>query len=226
MSIEIPSLEKLSAVVFDCDGVIFDSNWLKSEAFRCALSGYPERAVNTFISYHQAPGGVSRYVKFRVFFSDILEKEPVAVDVDRLLARFSETCIQLYQEAQLTPGCKSLLERLAIGHRLYIASGGDETELCQVFADRGLSDLFSSIFGSPKDKVACLAEVVAREEKEKLLFIGDSVADWEAAREWDVPFLFMTRFSEARECVLEHAAAYGVPIIDSLTDMHRVWWHD
>jgi len=45
--------KKYSAVVFDCDGVIFDSNGLKTQAFRKVLSSYPNDVVDLFniISY-------------------------------------------------------------------------------------------------------------------------------------------------------------------------------
>ena len=48
--------------VFDCDGVILDSNLLKTIAFSKSLPEYPEK-VSKFIDYHKANGGISRYKK-------------------------------------------------------------------------------------------------------------------------------------------------------------------
>ena len=54
---------KHKAIIFDCDGVIFDSNKLKITAFREVLSAYPKHLVNDFIKYHKEHGGISSYVK-------------------------------------------------------------------------------------------------------------------------------------------------------------------
>ncbi|NJM23241.1 MAG: hypothetical protein HC907_33605 [Richelia sp. SM1_7_0] len=61
------------AIIFDCDGVIFDSNALKTAAFREVLAAYPQEVVDKFIVYHQKTGGISRYVKLRAFFTEFLQ---------------------------------------------------------------------------------------------------------------------------------------------------------
>ena len=54
--------------IFDCDGVILESNKLKSDAFSEALPNEPSHLVEEFISYHKNNGGVSRYEKFKYYF--------------------------------------------------------------------------------------------------------------------------------------------------------------
>ena len=60
-------------IVFDCDGVILNSNKLKTSAFRNSLFDYSEDKVSEFIKYHQNNGGISRYKKFDYFFSQIMK---------------------------------------------------------------------------------------------------------------------------------------------------------
>ncbi len=64
-------LARYRTAVFDCDGVILDSNRLKSDAFRQSLHDEDPELVNAFISYHHAQGGVSRYVKFDYFYREL-----------------------------------------------------------------------------------------------------------------------------------------------------------
>ena len=60
---------KYKVVILDCDGVILDSNNLKTEAFKRVLGSkeYDSGLIRKFIMYHKKNGGVSRYEKFKVF---------------------------------------------------------------------------------------------------------------------------------------------------------------
>ena len=66
-----PWLEQFDYAIFDCDGVILDSNAIKTQAFREALPGEPEDLVEQLVSFHKATGGVSRYVKLEYFFKEL-----------------------------------------------------------------------------------------------------------------------------------------------------------
>ena len=58
-------------VIFDCDGVILDSNDIKSNAFARSLVDEDKELVKQFITYHKKNGGVSRFKKFEYFFKNI-----------------------------------------------------------------------------------------------------------------------------------------------------------
>ena len=60
-------------LIFDCDGVILDSNRLKSKAFAYALPGEPIQLVQAFVDYHQKRGGISRYEKFSHYFKNKIQ---------------------------------------------------------------------------------------------------------------------------------------------------------
>ena len=62
----------------DCDGVIFDSNKLKTDAYRQTLRdlGVDDAGVEAFVKLHLADVSVSRYVKFRTFFAEIWTEKP------------------------------------------------------------------------------------------------------------------------------------------------------
>ena len=63
------NLKKYNKVVFDCDGIILDSNDVKSKAFAKSLIGSGNQSISEFIDYHKKNGGVSRFVKFFVSYS-------------------------------------------------------------------------------------------------------------------------------------------------------------
>ena len=68
-------LDNYDLVIFDCDGVLIDVNLLKCEAFGKAVEGYSSEIVVNFIDYCKKTFGVSRYIKFKEFFSEFA-KEP------------------------------------------------------------------------------------------------------------------------------------------------------
>ena len=67
-------MKKYKSLIFDCDGVILNSNEIKTEAFRKTLQKYNLDAVDEFIKYHKENGGLSRYIKLENFLKNILPK--------------------------------------------------------------------------------------------------------------------------------------------------------
>ena len=190
--------------IFDCDGVIFDSNKFKIEAFEYVLINHniKQSDVSKFISHHKLNGGVSRYVKFKRLFTDIL-KSPVDNDMLKsLLSDFSKICIQKYLKADLTPGFLDKVKYLSVENNLYVASGSDEIELNYIFGERNISKYFKEILGSPMSKTECVKKIVYNlksHDDHTVLMIGDSESDYAASLDNNIDFIFMRRFSTSQE---------------------------
>ncbi|HDH05755.1 MAG TPA: HAD family hydrolase [Nitrospirae bacterium] len=214
--------KEYSAVVFDCDGVIFDSNGLKTKAFREVLSSYPSDVVDKFIQYHQVYGGISRYVKFRVFQTDFLHTEINESLIEEQIGNFGQVCRRLYKSAEFTPGCLDTLEYLARKYSLYVASGGAEDELREVFHDKGVANYFKLILGAPKKKNECVREIVKLEKSKHIVFVGDAKADMVAAHQEGLSFVFMSQFSDAKDEMLLETQQQGIPVINTLSELKRL----
>ncbi|WP_157739079.1 HAD family hydrolase [Labrenzia sp. VG12] len=187
-------------VIFDCDGVIFDSNRMKNDIFSQTLSDYSSDQVERFLEYHKSNGGISRYVKFRYFFSDIIGS-PIDDDlVNQLIGDYSELCYKAYQAAPFTKGALETIEKLSAKHDLFVASGSDEQELNRVFKDRGIATAFKKILGSPRPKAECLKLIVG-DRPQNFVFVGDSTKDFEAAAEVGVRCVLMPTYSDQPESV-------------------------
>lgn len=208
------------AIIFDCDGVIFDSNALKTAAFREVLAAYPQEVVDEFIVYHQTNGGISRYVKLRVFLTDFLKTSVDEEKLQKLLNDFGSSCQRLYQQADLTPGCLTVLETLSQHIPLYVASGSDEAELRQVFTGRDLDKYFRGIYGSPKTKQDCVAEIIQKLDfRKEIVFVGDAESDWKAATKENLNFVFMAKFSDAANSMKQKSKENNFPVIDTLEEL-------
>ncbi|OIJ21718.1 hypothetical protein BKP45_03190 [Anaerobacillus alkalidiazotrophicus] len=189
-------LNKYDVIIFDCDGVLIDVNLLKCQAFGKAVQGYPLDIVEEFINYCKKTFGVSRYVKFKEFLSDFA-KEPFQEDkYNILLNNYANICKQVYDLANITPGCKNLLLELKnMDKKLYVASGSDEKELKEVFYNRDLIGYFNEIYGSPKTKSECAKIILDNNPNKKAVFIGDALSDMKTAKEHNIDFIYMSEFT-------------------------------
>jgi phosphoglycolate phosphatase-like HAD superfamily hydrolase len=197
-------LDRYESIIFDCDGVILDSNRAKTEAFRMAAMPWGEVATDELVAFHTANGGVSRYEKFRYFIEEILPNvAPQAVlgrdgpDLEAMLTSYAEAAREGLMTCAVADGLEDL--RAATSEsRWIIVSGGDQVELQEVFERRGLAGLFDGgIFGSPDPKNSILGrEIELGNIRRPGLFLGDSRLDYEAASEHELDFLFVSKWTE------------------------------
>lgn len=189
-------LSHYDIVIFDCDGVLLDTNYLKIEAFGKAVEEYPLNIVDKFKEHCKLTFGISRYIKFKEFFSDFA-KEPFDENkYNHLLNNYASLCSKLYTKAEFTPGSVELLSRLNCKNRkLFVASGSDEIELRDCFQKRNISKYFCGIYGSPKTKNKCIEEILLINPNKSVVFIGDSLSDMNSAIENRIDFIYMSQFT-------------------------------
>src|SRR5690606_40980584 len=95
---------RYSFFIFDCDGVILDSNKFEVEAMGKAVEAYPEGARLDFVEYFKNNFGKSRYVHADYFFEAILKREPAAGERDALLKNYAELCLEGYATCDVCAG--------------------------------------------------------------------------------------------------------------------------
>lgn len=217
----MPSIHNFSVYIFDCDGVILDSNQLKIDAMEralCALS-FDKNKIDICLSYFSNNFGKSRFHHVDVFLDDILE---VGLDRDiirdDILENFSKQCKTLYLEADLTPGFLGFVESLQ-GSK-YVASGSEQSELREVFKLRGLDKYFTNVFGSPTPKATLLENILNQESSPKAIMFGDAISDLEAAIQNSCDFIAYIPFSNVPEKLKQASLEYNYKVIqhwDELT---------
>lgn len=193
-------LTDYATLVFDCDGVVLDSNKVKTEAFYQATSPYGKAAAQAMVDYHVANGGVSRYKKFAYFLEQIAPthaEHQQGPDLDALLQAYAAYVRDGLLSCDVALGLEAL-RRQTLNASWLIVSGGDQAELRDVFAERGLAAWFNGgIFGSPDTKEVVLHREIASGLIQKpALFLGDSKYDHKAASEVGLDFIFLSRWSE------------------------------
>jgi len=199
--VEIKKLDikKYQSIVFDCDGVVLDSNVVKTEAyFRTAKNlGATDAQAQTLVDYHVRLGGISRYHKFDYYLREIVHQPVNDNAIQALLDEFSRELEVGLMECGVAEGLMTLREATLQANWM-ILSGGDQQEIRTLFAKRHLADLFNGgLFGSPDNKDTVLAREIANGNLQfPALFIGDSKYDYEAAARAGLDFVFLSDWTE------------------------------
>ncbi len=182
-------------IVFDCDGVVLDSNQVKTQAFYKAALPYGKEIAQSLVDYHVARGGISRYKKFEWLIEQCEGlKGPT---LEELLDSYAKEVESGLLSCNITSGLTQLREYTQ-GANWLIVSGGAQHELREVFTKRDLVKYYDGgIFGSPDTKDEILSREIANGNiKLPAIFIGDSKYDFEAATNAKLDFVFMTKWSE------------------------------
>jgi phosphoglycolate phosphatase-like HAD superfamily hydrolase len=186
--------------VFDCDGVILNSNKIKTQAFYNVASVYGHEVAQTLKDYHVQNGGISRYAKFEYLITDILKKPLEKNELQQLLDNFAHEVKQALMTCEVTKGLEDLRQKTKQANWL-IVTGGDQAELREVFAVRGLNHYFNGgIFGSPEAKDTILEREISNGNITKsALFLGDSMYDYQAANTAKMDFIFISKWTEVKD---------------------------
>lgn len=209
-----------ATVIFDCDGVILQSNTLKSDAFAVALTGHEPRLVNEFVAWHKATGGVSRFEKFGHFFRETLGMTDWQTETDSACQRFGEIVSNGLLTCPEIPGLSALTTALrAQSIPLAVNTGGAQAEIRDVFAKRGMATDFEAILGSPTTKQANMERL--RELgllREGSVYLGDSALDFELAQMFDLRFIYVAYESEWSDGA-NVTRAHGGTVVTDLTEL-------
>ncbi|WP_456391148.1 HAD family hydrolase [Profundibacter sp.] len=209
-------MSKPLAVIFDCDGVILQSNRLKSDAFGEVLEGYDPQQVADFVGWHKATGGVSRFHKFARFFRDIRGAQDWEALTEAACAGFGMRVFEGLKRCETIPGFEAFVAGLRSRDMpLAVNTGGAEDEVREVFAARGFAQDFAHIFGSPNTK---------KHNMQKLCdlglavsgaaYLGDSELDFKLAQMFDLQFFYIAHESEWHEGAAVTRAAGGTVVPD------------
>jgi phosphoglycolate phosphatase-like HAD superfamily hydrolase len=213
------NLDHYKSLVFDCDGVIFDSNAVRARAFYNAALPYGKQHAESLAAYHIVHGGVSRYVKFEAFLRDMVGIPVTEQAMQSLLFNFTtEVRIGLMQCEQAA-GLAMLREKTP-NARWMVVSGADQEELRVILAQRGIAHWFDAgIYGSPSNKETILKRELENGSLHKsALFIGDSRYDHEAAIGAGLDFVFASRWTDFQGWE-DYCATNHVTVIETLAHL-------
>ncbi|WP_447643055.1 MULTISPECIES: HAD family hydrolase [Chitinophagaceae] len=183
--------DNVHIVLWDFDGVIMDSNSIRSHGFEYVLDGYPINEVRQLLKFHHENGGLSRYVKFRYFFEEIRNEHLSEGQLAGLCSEFSKIMLEkLIDKNLLIKETVDFIQNNYSRYKMHVVSGSDEQELKIICQQLHLDRYFKSIHGSPVPKKELVRDLMKRYPEERLntVLVGDSINDYEAAKENNLRF--------------------------------------
>ena len=178
------------ALVFDFDGVIIESEHIKTRAFRELYGEHGPEVVAAAVAHHEANGGISRRKKIRHCHATPRHRTghcEAGGTVPALLGAGRGRSGRL----RLGAGSSEVLATHFGRRPMFVVSGTPQEELTRIIYRRGLARWFTEAHGSPPEKAVTVRSLLARYnlDPRTVLFVGDAAADWRAARETGVRFI-------------------------------------
>lgn len=181
----------IRAIVFDFDGVIADSNHIKTDAFVKLFEDYPQHIRELIRKFHLQNGGMSRFDKFRYIYANFLKEKLPEEKFNKLCDDFNKLVINGVINAPLFDGVKDFLKKHKGAYDMYIVSGTPDYEIKEIARKRKLDKYFLKVLGSPRAKKELIGEVLKTGyyRPEEVIFLGDSINDYEGAMAAGVEFV-------------------------------------
>lgn len=183
----------MKTILWDFDGVILDSMKVRDKGFREIFRSFEKDQIDQLIDYHRANGGLSRYVKIRFFFENILGQTKLQEEeVLKYASRFSNIMrSELTNPAYIIQDSFEFIKNNYNSYNFHIVSGSDQEELRFLCEELEITDYFLSIEGSPVTKRQLVQRLLQKYKYNipETCLIGDSLNDYDAAVENNISFL-------------------------------------
>jgi len=180
-------MNRISAVIFDCDGVMFDSRQANINFYNHLLARFNLPPINEeqvpFVHMHTADESV-RYL----FHGTLHTEEAQSYRLDMDYTSFIKDMIE-------EPGLKELLRKLQPRFGLAVATNRSNT-INDVLERHGLKAFFDIVISSldvhkPKPHPEAIFKILNffQLSPKQCIYVGDSLVDYETALAAGVPFI-------------------------------------
>ncbi|MBF0187242.1 MAG: HAD family hydrolase [Magnetococcales bacterium] len=179
------------AIALDFDGVLVDSVPVKDQALRTLFESHGSHLANRALATWNSHRGVFRSERLRRTVEETLGRSPSSAEVTALTERFATLVRDRTIAAPWIAGARDLLENLHHQLPCFVVSAAPQEELREIINQRGMTPLFTEVFGGPEKKAPILQRIAATLPcpTDALLFLGDSPSDLTAAQQAGTPFL-------------------------------------
>lgn len=184
-------MRKIKAFILDYDGVIAESNDIKTFAFRDLFRNETEENIEKLISFHISNEGISRIEKINYFYTKILRKEISDDELSSLSLCFSKLVKNKVIACKKVEGVRKFLKNNSFKYKFFISTGTPTNEMKYILEQTDMEIYFQEILGSPETKIEHISFILKKYKykEEELIFIGDSKTDLLAAKKYKIKFI-------------------------------------
>jgi len=183
--------------IFDCDGVVLDTNRLKTDAFSFVAEKHlPIKVKNKLLEFHRTNLGKSRWEKFffvKKYFS--LKN----LNIHELCEEYGNYVEQQMYKKKLIPNIGNYLKQIndADQNIIYVATGGETFQVRRLIKHHNLLINENHIFGSPTKKTQIVKDLKSLHPTANFILYGDSLHDAECAEIIKAKFIFVNGFTSS-----------------------------
>lgn len=210
---------KYKTFFFDFDGVLADTEEVKTLAFAEMFEDHGPEVMSLVADHQRGHFGMNRFDNFCFYYSEYLGQRLDEEELKGLCERFSGKVVDKVVSAPEIAGAKSFLEKWTPGVTSHVISAVPQDEIRLIVERRGLGPHFKGVYGAPQAKAEHVARIMEEESlnQEECLFFGDASGDYKAARACSIDFLAVLPGPDA-PLLERHPHVRWVPDFQALVD--------
>ena len=184
-------MPKIVTIIFDFDGVIINSLDAKNSAFKSLFKNYGKKFQKKVEHFHNQNLGISRYVKIKRIYQELLNKNINNKFIDKLADNFSKIVFKKVIKSRLNYGVIKFLKKKQFKYDFFIASATPDDELKSIIKNKRITKYFKNIYGTPMTKEKIIDKIIKnyKYKKKELVFIGDSKHDLISSQKANIKFI-------------------------------------
>jgi phosphoglycolate phosphatase-like HAD superfamily hydrolase len=184
-------LTHYKTIFWDFDGVIKDSVEIKTAGYLKLFEKFGTLVVDKIREHHLKNGGVSRFIKIPFYMKNFVGQEINENETKELCAQYSKITINQVVHSPWVPGALEYLKENHTRQDYFVVSGTPQEDMDIIVDELAIRHLFKGIYGSPEKKNFIVKRLIMEFgfEPRQCLFIGDALADYDAAMENQTDFL-------------------------------------
>ncbi|MFT6443035.1 MAG: beta-phosphoglucomutase-like phosphatase (HAD superfamily) [Salibacteraceae bacterium] len=177
-----------NGIILDVDGVLLDSNLLKEENIRAAAAPFTtSEKLTEFLDYFTGLNGVPREMKVEHFFGNNTETSK------KILCDYGERNAHSLNSVKETEGSLDFLKYWNNLKPMWAVSGGAQEEVRKTLQTKQMDLYLEIIYGGPSSKADNIKKI---KNSQNFIFFGDSKHDHEVALEFNMEFVFLTKYTQ------------------------------
>ena len=181
----------IKTIFFDFDGVLAESIDVKTQAFRKLYLPYGEEIAQKVVDHHLQNCGISRFEKFRIYHEEWLNVPLDDTGMVKITQQFSSFVLKGVVNSTEVKGAFDFLEQYNGNFQYYIITGTPTEEMKIILEKRNMEGFFKGVYGSPTKKTEWSEYIIDKAglDRKSIVFIGDALADYEAAKNSSIHFI-------------------------------------
>lgn len=175
-------------IIFDFDGVILNSNYVKTKTFYNLFKSYGKKIANNAVKYHLNYMGVPRQKKFKYIYKNFLKKKISKKILDNLDFEFRKKSLKKIYQLNVSKPLNNFIRKNYRNYNLYISTGAPKNEIVDLLKRKKIFKKFKKVYGPPTKKYQHI-NLIRKSKKGDIIFIGDSLEDYRAAKKSKIKFI-------------------------------------